>query len=101
MTNRHEENWSSESMPTWRYVGQDRGSGNQSGARLEVRIKMSIQQLVIFSAIVVTFLSTRQLDAADSEVSGVFKGNDQPAKLAFVSAHKGTPIAGKDTIKLV
>jgi hypothetical protein len=62
---------------------------------------MLIQRLVIFSVIVVTFLSTRQLDAADSEVSGVFKGNDQPSKLAFVSAHKGTPIAGKDTIKLV
>ena len=41
------------------------------------------------------------MDAADSEVSGVFKGNDQPAKLAFVSARKGTPIAGKETIKLV
>src|SRR5437899_3461569 len=88
-------------MPTWRYVGQDRGSGNHPAARLEIRIKMSIQQLVIFSAIVVTFLSARQLDAADSEVSGVFKGNDQPAKLAFVSAQKGTAIAGKDTIKLV
>jgi len=62
---------------------------------------MLIQRLVIFSVIVVTFPSTRQLDAADSEVNGVFKGNDQPAKLAFVSAHKGTPIAGKDTIKLV
>ena len=39
--------------------------------------------------------------AADSEVSGVFKGNDQPAKLVFISAHKGTALAGKDTIKLV
>ena len=64
-------------------------------------MKMLIQRLVIFSAIVVAFLSARQLDAADSEVSGVFKGNDQPAKLAFVSARKGTAIAGKDTIKLV
>jgi hypothetical protein len=34
-------------------------------------------------------------------VSGVFKGNDQPANLAFVSAHKGTPVAGKETVKLV
>ena len=64
-------------------------------------MKMSTQRLVIFSAIVVAFLSAGQLDAADSEVSGVFKGNDQPAKLAFVSAHKGRPIAGKETIKLV
>ena len=62
---------------------------------------MSIQRLVIFSAIVVAFLSTGQLDAADSEVSGVFKGNDPPAKLAFVSAQKGAAIAGKETIKLV
>jgi hypothetical protein len=62
---------------------------------------MSIQRLVIFSVVVVTSLSAAQLRAADSEVSGVFKGNDQPAKLAFVSAHKGTAFAGKDTIKLV
>ena len=62
---------------------------------------MLIRRLVIFSAIVVAFLSARQLGAADSEVSGVFKGNDQPAKLAFVSAQKGTAIAGKETIKLV
>ncbi len=34
-------------------------------------------------------------------MSGIFKGNDQPAKLAFVSAHKGTPVSGKETIKLV
>ena len=42
-----------------------------------------------------------QLSAADSEVSGVFNGNDQAAKLIFVSARKGTPVGGKDTIKLV
>jgi hypothetical protein len=62
---------------------------------------MSIQRLVIFSAGVLTLLSAAQLRAADSEISGVFKGNDQPAKLMFVSAHKGTAFAGKDTIKLV
>ena len=62
---------------------------------------MSIQRVVILSAVVVSSLSAAQLRAADSEVSGVFKGNDQPAKLMFVSAHKGTPVAGKDTIKLV
>jgi hypothetical protein len=33
---------------------------------------------------------TQQLDAADSEVAGAFNGNNQPAKLVFVSAHKGT-----------
>jgi hypothetical protein len=62
---------------------------------------MSIQRLVIFSAGVLALLSAAQLRAADSEISGVFKGNDQPAKLMFVSAHKGTAFAGKDTIKLV
>jgi len=63
--------------------------------------KMSIQRFVIFSAVVATWLSAVRLRAADSEVSGVFKGNDQPAKLVFISAHKGTALAGKDTIKLV
>jgi hypothetical protein len=66
-----------------------------------MQIKMSIQRWVIFSAVVVALLSATQLRAADSEVSGVFKGNDQPAKLIFVSAHKGTAFAGNDTIKLV
>jgi hypothetical protein len=42
-----------------------------------------------------------QLIAADSEVSGIFKGNDQPAKLAFVSSRKGAPLRGQETIKLV
>ena len=43
----------------------------------------------------------RQLIAAESEVSGIFKGNDRPAKLVFVSSHKGTPLRGQETIKLV
>jgi hypothetical protein len=64
-------------------------------------MKVSMQRLVIFLAIVIAFLSARQLEAADSEVSGIFKGNDQPAKLAFASAQKGTAIASKETIKLV
>jgi len=62
---------------------------------------MSIQRLVIFSFLVAVLRSGAQLRAADSEVSGVFKGNDQTAKLAFVSAHKGSPLAGRETIKLV
>ena len=44
---------------------------------------MSIQRLVIFSAIFLALLSARQLDAVDSEVSGVFKGNDQPASIPY------------------
>src|SRR5437764_13819494 len=66
-----------------------------------MRTKMSIQRFVIFSVLALVVLGTAQTGAADSEVSGIFKGNDQPAKLAFVSAHKGTPVAGKETIKLV
>jgi hypothetical protein len=62
---------------------------------------MSMQRLVIFSVLLAVVLTAAQLGAADSEVSGIFKGNDQPAKLAFVSAHKGAPISGKETIKLV
>jgi hypothetical protein len=62
---------------------------------------MSIQRLVIFSVFLAVVLIAGQLGAADSEVSGIFKGNDQPAKLAFVSAHKATPVGGKETIKLV
>src|SRR5437588_1939241 len=64
-------------------------------------MKMLNQRLIIFSVLAVVVLSAAQTGAADSEVSGIFKGNDQPAKLAFVSARKGTPIAGKETIKLV
>src|SRR5438309_8517408 len=64
-------------------------------------MKMPNQRLIIFSVLAVVVLSAAQTGAADSEVSGIFKGNDQPAKLAFVSAHKGTAIAGKEMIKLV
>ena len=64
-------------------------------------MKMPNQRLIIFSVLAVVVLSAAQTGAADSEVSGIFKGNDQPAKLAFVSAHNGTPVAGKETIKLV
>src|SRR5260370_16452774 len=51
--------------------------------------------------LVVYLLGPLRLSAADAEVSGVFKGNDQMAKLAFVSAEKASPIAGKETIKLI
>src|SRR5438552_15574725 len=64
-------------------------------------MKRQNHRLLIFSVLAVVVLNPADTGAADSEVSGIFKGNDQPAKLAFVSAHKGTPIAGKDTIKLV
>ena len=64
-------------------------------------MKFSIDRFVILSAIILAGIRPVQLAAADSEVSGIFKGNDQPAKLMFVSAHKGTAFAGKDTIKLV
>ena len=62
---------------------------------------MSVRWLVIFCGLTVALSTTQRLGAADSEMSGVFNGNDQPAKLAFVSVHKGTPVAGKETVKLV
>ena len=55
----------------------------------------------IVSTLVIVVAGVAQLIAADSEVSGIFKGNDQPANLAFVSARKGTPLRGQETIKLV
>src|SRR5213595_1839273 len=56
---------------------------------------------MIVSVLAVLILSATESRATGSEVSGIFKGNDQPAKLAFVSAHKGTPVAGKETIKFM
>src|SRR5262245_13306655 len=64
-------------------------------------MNMSMQGFVVFYVVAVALSTTQRLDAADSEVAGVFNGNNQPAKLAFVSAHKGTPIGGKETINLV
>ena len=64
-------------------------------------MKLPVQRLVILSVFVVVVLTAPQSGAVDSEVNGVFKGNDQSAKLVFVSAYKGTPVAGKETIKLV
>jgi hypothetical protein len=55
----------------------------------------------IVSTLVIIVAGAVQMIAADAEVNGVFKGNDQPAKLAFVSAHKGTPLRGQETIKLI
>jgi hypothetical protein len=66
-----------------------------------MRTTMLIRRLGIFSVLLVVVPIAAQSGVADSEVSGIFKGNDQPAKLAFVSAHKGTPVGGKETIKLV
>ena len=55
----------------------------------------------IVSIVIIFATGAAQLIAAESEVSGIFKGNDQPAKLAFVSSRKGTPLRGEETIKLV
>lgn len=41
------------------------------------------------------------LFAADSEVKGSFTGDGKASKLAFVSAHKGTTLADKETVMLV
>ena len=66
----------------------------------ELNAEMKMRATLAFVSIFI-LLRGVQLSAADSEVSGVFNGNDQAAKLIFVSARKGTPVGGKDTIKLV
>jgi hypothetical protein len=55
----------------------------------------------IVLTLVIAVAVASQMIASDSEVSGIFKGNDQSAKLAFVSARKGTPLRGQETIKLI
>src|SRR6516225_2018375 len=60
----------------------------------------SFRNGIILCALVLG-VATQQSIAADAEVAGVFNGNDQPAKLAFVSVHKGTPVTGKETLQLV
>lgn len=67
---------------------------------MKMRCDTIIRAVVICYAIAVA-LDGSQLFAADAEVTGTFNGNDQPAKLAFVSIHKGTPVGGKETLQLV
>jgi len=64
-------------------------------------MKISKLRLFTFSVLAVVILSAAQTGGADSKVSGIFKGNDHPANLAFVSALKGKPVADKETIKLL
>jgi hypothetical protein len=54
----------------------------------------SLVALALWSIATATF-------AADPPVSGKFTGDGQEAKLAFVSASKGEPLADKSTIRLV
>lgn len=53
-------------------------------------------------AVTGVFAITGSLAAADDPpVSGIFKGNGQEAKLAYVSAMKGEPFADKPTIVII
>jgi hypothetical protein len=63
-------------------------------------MRFATMRLLIVVVLFVVALDA-EISAAESEVSGIFKGNDQPATLMFVSAHKGSPVGGKETIKLV
>lgn len=65
------------------------------------RMRFATMRPLIVVILFVVALDAWQVSAADSEISGIFKGNDQPATLMFVSAHKGSPVGGKETIKLV
>jgi hypothetical protein len=59
------------------------------------------RRFVLFATVIAVIGSSTRLFAVDSEVKGSFIGDGKPAKLAFVSAHKGAMIANKETIKLV
>lgn len=47
------------------------------------------------------FVLATPIVAADPPVSGKFTGDGKEAKLMYVSAHKGEPLADKPTIRLV
>lgn len=57
--------------------------------------KASVAFLALTTAVT---LSAANLFA---EVSGVFKGNGKDAKIAFVTAKKGEPFSGKETVVVV
>jgi hypothetical protein len=53
------------------------------------------------AVLVASAVALASVRAAGSEIKGTFTGDGKPAKLAYVSAHKGEPFSGKDTIVLV
>lgn len=55
----------------------------------------------LFATLVAGIAFCPQLRGADAEVKGSFTGAGKAAKLAFVSAHKGTTLADKETVMLV
>jgi hypothetical protein len=61
-------------------------------------MKLRISLLAIWIA---TIGLCPRLFAADSDVKGSFIGDGKPAKLAFVSALKGTTLADEETVMLV
>ena len=64
--------------------------------------KAGIRILLATVGIVATFGEGGLIAAAeDAPVSGIFKGNGQEAKLAYVSTVKGEPLAAKPTIVIV
>ena len=56
---------------------------------------------LLLSALLCFFAAMVPTLRAESAVTGVFKGNDKPANLAFVSARKGEPVFDKETIVLI
>ena len=56
---------------------------------------------LLLSALLYFFAAMVPALGAEPAVTGSFKGNDKPAKLAFVSARKGEPVFDKETIVLI
>ena len=57
--------------------------------------------LLSFIPVVLCLLGMASPLRAEPGVTGTFTGDGKPAKLAFVSASKGEPFSGKDTVKVV
>ena len=67
---------------------------------MKIRTRTLPADLFLFGVIAMG-LKASPVIGAGAEVTGTFNGNDQEAKLAFVSVQKGTPVGGKQTLRLI
>ena len=56
---------------------------------------------LLLPALLCFFAAMLPACGAEPAVTGIFKGNDKPANLAFVSARKGEPVFDKETIVII